>query len=162
MRAERAFCERYAARIERLALRRLRQRELARDVTQDVLLIALEAMRAGRIDAPEKLGSFVLSTCRHRVWDENRAETRRRRLLEVESQPALVLPDLASLDRDALEACLQTLSARDTAVVLYSYVEQWSASELAKKLELTPGNLRVIRHRALGQLQTCLDEKGAA
>jgi hypothetical protein len=43
-------------------------------LVQEVLLRTLQAIRAGRLENPELLASFVLGTCRNVTWDKRRAE----------------------------------------------------------------------------------------
>lgn len=158
--AERAFCERYAPRVRRYAERHLRDRDAASDLVQEVLVVALGAMRARRIEQPERLGSFVLTTCRHRVWDENRAAARRQRLAAAEGaspERVAAAPPVLEIDALRLEKCARRLGAREQSVVLLSYCEDWSADRIAAALGTTAGNVRVIRHRALAHLAACLE-----
>lgn len=164
--AERTFCERYAARVVRYAQRHLRDRQAAADLVQEVLLTALAAMRQGAIENPARLGSFVLGTCRHLVWDENRAAARRRRL-EGEAAAggggeAVGVPTVRELDLRALERCTLGLTPRERSVILLTYCEEWEVERIAAALGTTAGNVRVIRHRALGRLARCIDDRGAA
>ena len=157
--AERAFCERYAPRVRRYAERHLRDREAAADVVQEVLVVALGAMRDRRIDQPERLGSFVLTTCRHMVWDENRASARRQRLASADREPAepVAGTPVHEIDVLQLETCARQLPAREQSVVLLTYCEDWPADRIAAALGTTAGNVRVIRHRALAHLAACLE-----
>jgi RNA polymerase sigma-70 factor (ECF subfamily) len=155
--AERAFCERFAPRVRRYAERHLRVAGAAADLTQEVLMIALEAMREGRVEKPERLGSFVLSTCRHRVWSDNRAQARRRDLDGAALPVALPTFDVSARDRLRLEECVGKLGDRERTVVLLTYYEEWPAARIATSLDTTAGNVRVIRHRSLAQLARCLE-----
>ena len=62
--AEAELCRRMGPRIRLYGLRHLRDAHAAEDLTQQVLITTLEALRAGRLREPEKLASFVLGTCR--------------------------------------------------------------------------------------------------
>src|SRR5262249_59475617 len=73
---------RCAGRIRLFGLRRLRDQAAAQDLVQEVLVTTLEALRAGRIEQPERLASFVLGACRMTVANQRRGEQRRARLLE--------------------------------------------------------------------------------
>src|SRR5438105_15959723 len=75
--AEALFCARYTPKIRAFANRRTRDRQSALDLTQDALLAVLEAMRAGRIEDPARLGAFVLGTCR-RIASHGARTARRR------------------------------------------------------------------------------------
>src|SRR5437868_1681058 len=80
--AEAELFRRMAPRIRLYGLRHLRNETAAEDLTQQVLITTLEALRAGRLREPEKLTSFVLGTCRMSVLDLRRNAQRRERLLE--------------------------------------------------------------------------------
>jgi RNA polymerase sigma-70 factor (ECF subfamily) len=41
-------------------------------------------------------------------------------------------------------------------VVVLAFFADKSSDEVAKELGLSPGNVRVIRHRALGRLRSCM------
>ncbi len=79
--AEAELFRRMAPRIRLYGLRHLRDEQAAEDLTQQVLITALEALRAGRLREPEKLASFVLGTCRMTALNQRRAAQRHERLL---------------------------------------------------------------------------------
>src|ERR1700747_163823 len=80
--AEAELFRRMAPRIRLYGLRHLRDEHGADDLTQQVLITTLEALRAGRLREPEKLASFVLGTCRMTVLDQRRSAQRKERLLQ--------------------------------------------------------------------------------
>ena len=53
--------------------------------------------------------------------------------------------------------CYAGLELRARMVLLMTYERENSCEEIAALLETTPGNVRVLRHRAIGQLRQCLD-----
>jgi len=79
--AEGELFRRMAPRIRLYGLRHLRDSHAADDLTQQVVITTLEALRSGRLREPEKLVSFVLGTCRMTVLDLRRGTERRARLL---------------------------------------------------------------------------------
>src|SRR5205809_6064606 len=89
--AEAELFRRMAPRIRLYGLRHLRDEHAADDLTQQVLITTLEALRAGRLREPEKLASFVLGTCRMTVLDQRRNAQRKERLLE-QFGPDLLAP----------------------------------------------------------------------
>ena len=157
--AERAFCERYSARVERYAQRQLRDPQAARDLTQTVLLEVIAAMRSGRIADPARLGGFVLATCRHLAWDENRGVARDKRLAQslAGDEPSVPAPGVTEVDRMRLEDCVRRLPEREQKVVLLTYCEEAGSDIIAKLLATTAGNVRVLRHRALAHLAECVE-----
>ena len=156
-RAERTMCERYAARVRRFAEHHLRDAQLTADVTQEVFLVVIDAMRRGRIEQPDRLGAFVLATCRHMVWDENRGEGRRRRPLPELGPDAVELPAVTEVDRFRLERCVMALAERELGVVVLTYIEDWPPERISTDSGTTTGNERVIRHRARTRLRACME-----
>jgi RNA polymerase sigma-70 factor (ECF subfamily) len=157
--AERELCRRYAGRIRGYGLRHLRDPAAAEDLVQHVLLVLLSAVREGRAGPPERLDGWVLVTCRNSVMDLRRGEQRQRRLAADSSAglPPAYEPDWTGIDRMRLEQCLGGLEPRERSVVFATYVEERNADEIGKALQLAPGNVRVIRHRALARLQACVE-----
>jgi RNA polymerase sigma-70 factor, ECF subfamily len=148
------LCRRYESRIRGYGLRHLRDPVAAEDLVQQVLVAVLQAVRAGKV---ESVDAYVLGTCRFAVMDMKRGEARQRRVAEQSSAglPAGYVPSTAGADRVRLEMCLQGLEPRELAIVLGTFAYDRDADELGRALELSPGNVRVIRHRALAKLQTC-------
>jgi RNA polymerase sigma-70 factor (ECF subfamily) len=136
-------------------LRHLRDRHAAADLVQQVLMMTLERLRAGKLRDPERLASFVLGTCRMVVMDQRRGAARRGALLETYgvAEEAFEPEESRAFEREKLVACLAALSERERSVVIASFFEE----ESAKELNLTAGNVRVIRHRALGKLRACME-----
>lgn len=157
--AERALCERYAERIRSYGLLHLRDAAAAQDLVQHVLLAVIEALRAGQIHEPERLGAYVLGTCRNIVMEMGRGEARRRRVAESAKDvlPETWEPRWEIVDRAKLGDCIFRLDPRARSVILATYVEERDPEAIATALKISLGNVRVIRHRALAQLQTCLE-----
>jgi RNA polymerase sigma-70 factor (ECF subfamily) len=156
--AEAELFRRMAPRIRLYGLRHLRDEHAAEDLTQQVLMKTLEALRAGRLHEPEKLASFVLGTCRMSVLDLRRNAQRRERLLEQFgadlTAPAQVW--LPPLDHDRLARCVQNLKERERSVVVMSFYDEQTGADVANFLGISEANVRVIRHRAIQQLRDCM------
>nr|MBA3452869.1 sigma-70 family RNA polymerase sigma factor [Deltaproteobacteria bacterium] len=71
--------------------------------------------------------------------------------------PPSSIPTLAALDRERLQHCMLALDARDRAVVVATFVEDRDADEIGATMQLSAGNVRVIRHRALARLRDCVE-----
>jgi RNA polymerase sigma-70 factor (ECF subfamily) len=157
--AERALCERYARRIHLYGVRHLREQEEARELVQQVLVVAIESIRAGKLEQPDRLASFILGTCRFVTWDLHRDAQRRHEVAQQAAAGAAAAVDPAweRIDLPRLERCMGALPARELTVVRMTYQEDRSAEEVATALALNAGHVRVIRHRALRQLQACLE-----
>ena len=168
-RAEAELCRRFAPRIRLYGLRHLRSEDRARDLVQTVLLAVLVAARAGRVEDAERIDRFVLGTCRHTSMRMRDVAARATLVGDEESlvrdfpgslDVTPFLPETEFIDTGKLVGCIAALDLRGRVVVTMSFLEERSADEIAKALETTAGNVRVVRHRAIGALRRCLD--GAA
>jgi RNA polymerase sigma-70 factor (ECF subfamily) len=156
--AEAELFRRMAPRIRLYGLRHLRDAYAADDLTQQVLIATLEALRAGRLRDPEKLASFVLGTCRMTVLDLRRGAQRKQRLLE-QFRTDLLPPAQSSmphLDHEQLTRCLEHLKERERTVIVMSFYDERVGADVASFLGVSETNVRVIRHRAVRQLRECL------
>jgi len=156
--AEAELFRRMAPRIRLYGLRHLRDEDASQDLVQQVVITTLEALRASRLHDPEKLASFVLGTCRMTVLNIRRGAQRRERLLgQFEAElPKSAQPAALHLDHEKLAACVQALKERERTVVVMTFYDEQTAADLARLLGLSQANVRVIRHRAVQQLRTCM------
>jgi RNA polymerase sigma-70 factor (ECF subfamily) len=156
---ETALCRQFAPRIRLYGLRHLRNEDDAADLVQEVLLVLLEAVRAGKLREPQRVASFVLGTCRLVVLDRRRRERRRVGLLDRFGE--VLAPEAAggpTTDVDRLRDCLQALSPRERSVVVLSFYDERAADEIGARLGMTAGHVRVVRHRAVQRLQECMGD----
>jgi len=156
--AEAELLKRMAPRIRLYGLRHLRDPHAADDLVQQVLITSLEALRAGRLRDPGRLTSFVLGTCRMTVLDLRRNRQRRERLLEQFGPDTLapVPPPMPRLDQERLAHCVQKLKERERAVIVMTFYDEQTGADVARFLGASEANVRVIRHRAIGQLRDCM------
>jgi RNA polymerase sigma-70 factor (ECF subfamily) len=152
--------DRFRDRIRFFAARRLRDRDAAEDVAQEVLRRTLEALRAGRVENREALPAFLFQTARNVCMHWGRSEGRKARaftrLQSGSSEEDLEEDPLAGLiteeRREKVREAFAHLGPGDREVLRLSYVETLGAEEIAKQLNLTAGAVRVRRHRALNRL----------
>ena len=154
--AEAEFCRRFAPRVRLYGLRHLRDRHAAADLVQQVLMMALERLRAGKLREPERLASFVLGMCRMVCMDLRRGSARRGALLEKYGVAEEAVEDAEPrvFERERLAGCLENLSERERSVVISSFFHEQSTGPVSG---LSQGNIRVIRHRALARLRACME-----
>jgi RNA polymerase sigma-70 factor, ECF subfamily len=160
--AEAELFRRMAPRVRLYGLRHLRDEHAAEDLTQQVLMTTLKALRAGRLREPEKLASFVLGTCRMTALGVRRSAQRKDRLLgqfgaELAGQ---VQPPMARLDYERLRRCVQDLKERERTTVVMTFFDERTGSDLAGFLGVSEANVRMIRHRAIHQLRQCMGARG--
>lgn len=145
-----------------LAVRLMRDRDLAADVSQDAFIRAWRAM-------PKFRGDAKFSTWMHRItvntaWT-HRSKQNRVRLDPLESMSAE--PHATSLDpvrageaaaaSPQIEAALMELTSSIRAVVVLKDVYGWSHSEIAHHLEISVTASKVRLHRGRKELRQLLD-----
>ena len=162
--AESELYRRLGPRVRLYGLRHLRDRQAASDLVQQVLLMTIERLRAGKVREPERIASFVLGASRMTVLEMRRGTRRREELLEAwvpayagmtEAEVVEAAEPLA-LDPDRLAGCLDGLPARERSVVVLSFFADKDGDEVGAELGISGGNVRVIRHRALARLRECM------
>jgi RNA polymerase sigma-70 factor (ECF subfamily) len=160
--AEAELYQRLAPRVRLYGLRHLRSEAAAADLMQQVLLLTLESLRAGRLREPARLASFVLGTCRMVVRDLRRGAERRQQLLEQFGRDlgGAEVSEAQEVDTERLADCLGRLPERDRSVLILTFYAERRTEEVAADLGLSPANVRVIRHRALGRLRRCVTGEG--
>jgi RNA polymerase sigma-70 factor (ECF subfamily) len=159
--AEEALCRRLAPRVYAYARRQQHDAASAKDLVQDVLLLVLEKLRAGEVEAPARLASFALGVCRRVASDLRRGERRRQELL-AEAAPWLgevvhAAARPSSVDLARLAGCLDALGERERTVVVASFFADEPGETQALALGTSAGHVRVLRHRALRALRACLE-----
>lgn len=157
--AEAALYRQLAPRVRRYGLRHLRDASAADDLMQQVMLLALDQLRSGRVREPERVVSFIFGSCRTLAIAMHRKESRRESLLERHGE-ALATSDISIAprhDHERVARCLDALRERERCVLLMSFYDEKPAEAVAGELGLTAGNVRVIRHRGIAQLRRCVE-----
>jgi RNA polymerase sigma-70 factor (ECF subfamily) len=156
--AEAELCARFAPRIRLYGLKHLRDEDRARDLVQAVLVALLEALRAGRVEDLLHVDRFVLGACRNLSLRARHADTR---AVPTEDKELATLsaetPEHDAVDVGALLRCLSSLDLRARTILQLSFYREKTAPEIAAALATSAGNVRVLRHRAMGELRHCLE-----
>lgn len=156
--AESEFCRRFAPRIRLFGRKRLRSDAAAADLVQDVLITALQKLRAGAVREPERIASFMLGTARQMVIDSNRNSGRRERILGAFPIDLIPAEETTAVPDKQLQQCLQGLPERERAILVMTFYDDCPADTLGKQLGLNAGHVRVIRHRGLERLRNCIEQ----
>ena len=137
----------------------------AQDLAQDVCIGLLKAM-PGWTDQGRPLWAYVFAIARNKFADRTRAHYARKEVPMGEesaflfdtADPRPGPEALAEADDGTAEMrrLLSTLPTTQREVLLLRVAVGLSAAETAAVLELTPGSVRVIQHRAVGALRSRL------
>ena len=150
--AEEEFVGLFSRRVACLVLARLRDREAARDLTQDVLLAVLLALRDGHLREPERLAAFVCGTARNVVNNYLRTRSRQPREDPIDPgyDPAFIPDQLENTERGALvRQALGALDSTDRKILSLTLVEGLKPGEIALRLGLTSEVVRARKSRAI-------------
>lgn len=155
------------------ALRELRSRDLAEDVTQDAMIALFTAPARYRGDA--RFDVYAIGVLRHKIADHFRAARRETpvapetldALRDAEMHPDAAgclgasSPDPAAVTESArgrerfwqtLRACLDTMPEAHRAAFVLRDVQEWSMAAVCAHLGATPTHVSVMAHRARAHL----------
>jgi len=135
-----------------MAVVRTRDREVSRELVQDVLMAVILALRKGKLQDPDKLAAFVHGTARNLINNRLRNQS--------QQPPMEPLPDdLAQAglarqldDRERvrlLHQALERLMPEDRRILQMTLVEGRKPGEIAATLGLTSEVVRTRKLRAV-------------
>ena len=161
--AEAELVDRFYARIYAMALARTGEREVARDLSQEVMLAVLRALREGRLREEDGLAGYVWTTARNQIS----YYFRRRAVRSEEPVPDALeseLPDPEeclhdSRRRRAARLALDRLGRADRQLLYLSFFEGLKPREVAARLGLAPPVVRMRKSRALKRARAVLERE---
>lgn len=158
--ALRTLHDHHAAELTRFALRLTRNRELAEDVVQEVLLRAWKDPGLGTRDEAAAR-AWLFTVCRNLVIDKWRSASFRHESGAAEV-PEQSQADATSviLDRWLIAEAFKDLSVEHRAVISAAYYEGRTAAEIAERLQIAEGTVKSRLHYGLRSLRLLLQEKG--
>jgi len=158
--AENEVVGRYSARVFSMVMARIRDREAARELVDDVMMATVMALRQGTVHDTARLGAFIHGTALNIVHNHVRLCSRTPRGVATGEEPTT--PDLAeSCERDSdiqqVRGCVQRLAQQDQQVLFMSLSEGLKPGEIAARLGLSAEVVRQQKSRALKRLKEMLD-----
>jgi RNA polymerase sigma factor (sigma-70 family) len=149
----------------RFAFRATRDRELARDLTQDALLaaVAQSATFAGR----STLRTWLIGILSHKLLDHHRRAAHRQREAADDDDDLLAAPSATDVERVvaarqelvAVERALFVLPERERLALLLIDVEGVERAAACRALDVTATHLRVLLHRGRNRLRRLLEHE---
>ena len=145
----------YSARVLAMTIVRIRDRETARELVDDIMMATVTALRRGTVRDTARLGAFIHGTAVNLIHNHLRARCRVPRT-EVLGDESLT-PDLAEAcekdsDLQELRSCVEQLSTLDQRVLFLSLSEGLKPGEIATRLGLSADVVRQQKSRALKRL----------
>lgn len=159
-----AIYEHYLDPIYRFLYTRVGNREDAEDLASQVFLKAFRQLDMDRSE--RSIASWLFTVARTVLADHWRDEYRYGPLVELNANLAgrsdsWTAPD----DGEKMESVgrvLSCLPARARAVLELRFLHGYSVEETAQALGITPGNVKVIQHRALAKAADQMDYEAIA
>lgn len=128
----------------------------ADDVLQDVLLTVHKIRHT--YDPSRPFLPWLFAVAQHRAQDSQRQAWRRYRRSDALKEEALTKPGFVEGGTTDLEDALRALPERQRVVVTMLKLEGFSIKEIAARLALSTGAVKVIAHRAYEALRSKLTE----
>ncbi len=150
---EREFAERFLPRLQVFFRARVSSPELQEELTQETLVAALLALRAGKLRESDAMESFVLGIARNQMAEALRVQAKNLATPAgdaVEQRP--VAPELAPEWRLTVRHQLQDLAETDQRLLWLILIEGFRPAEVAPQLGLSEEAVRQRKSRLLRQL----------
>jgi RNA polymerase sigma factor (sigma-70 family) len=152
--AEEEVVRLFSDRIRLMALARTRDRDAARDLTQEVLMGVLSALRRGQLREAEKLGAFIHGTARNIINGHLRSRSQAPAHEPLSPEDVVCAVDHEqefelSQQMGFVRRALGLLDLKDRQILLMTLVDGLKPGEIGYALGLTAEVVRTRKSRAV-------------
>ena len=158
--AENELVRRFSGRVLAMAVVRLRDRETAREIVDDVMMAAVMALRNGTVRDTARLGAYIHGITMNLLRNHLRTQYRTPRtepISDEEADPRAAESGERDIDMQTVRRCLEQLPLRDRQVLFMTLVNGLKPGEIASRLGLTSDVVRQQKGRALKRLRDMID-----
>ncbi len=160
--AERDLVDLFYGRVYAMAMARTRDREIALDLAQEIMLAVLAALREGRLRDPAALPGYVSTTARNGIsyFFRERGRNPTEPLSSVESD--LPSPEENARRQEKLRLArhaIEQLTTKEQQILRLTFVEGLTAREIGARLGLKPEAVRKRKSRALRNARKTLRKR---
>lgn len=156
--------DRYEARIYSYIYRRTGNSALAEDLTAQVFLKMLEAIRGGK-GWHSSFSGWLYRIAHNAVIDFYRRRDRQKQtdledaatLVSSEHNPVVIAE--SNLDADQLRSAIARLTDEQAEVISLRFLEGYSISEVATMMDKTEGSIKALQYRAVATLRQLLQRE---
>jgi RNA polymerase sigma factor (sigma-70 family) len=141
----------------RARLSRVVRSEEIEDRLHEVMVIVLEAIRCGELQAPERLPGFVRTVTRRRIVAHIRSQVFQRQWL-VDGVEMVASHDESPEDCavrqeriERLTRVLRRLKKRDREILERFYLREQNAQQICAEMRLTETQFRLFKSRAIAR-----------
>lgn len=157
--------DRYKDLVFTLALRMLKHREEAEEVSQDTFIKVFRSLNKFKGDS--KFSTWLYKVTYHTCLDRLKKNKREQQVFVLNEYTDIqidtvdnALDMMEKKERNrAIQDCLQLLPSTDIAVLTLFYFEDLSLDEIAKIVDLTANNVKVKLFRSRKKLTAILRDK---
>lgn len=156
--------DRYETKIHAFMYRRTGDRALAEDLTAQVFLKVLEAIRSRRI-WHSSFSGWIYRIAHNLLVDHYR-DCAKQSVVPLDEAPFLatghdnpVAVAERSLECDRLRSAIIRLTDDQAMVITLRFLERYSINEVARMLDKTEGAVKALQHRALATLFQLLENE---
>ncbi len=138
-----------------IAIARTHDRDVANDLSQEVFIAVLKALRAGQLRDGEKLAAFIQGTARNIINNYLRTRARHREVdIDDNEVPAPdPVEEMESSERQRLmRQELSKYSITDQKILLLSLVDGHSLVEVAARLQMSHDAVRARKSRLVRKI----------
>ena len=151
--SEAALYKRYSAQVYHLALRESRSPQDAEDVRAETFLRVLQAIRSNKVRSPASLPAFIHAVTRNVLRELYAQRVRVGESIQTESA-GLTTPSHERLFLDqevraAVRDVIDRLKPRERAVLRMHFFEELPTEEIARRADIAPERVRLVKSRAL-------------
>ena len=153
--------DRYETKIFTYIYRRTREQALAEDLTAQVFLKMLEAIRKG--NAWQTSFSGWLYRIAHNIVIDYYRRRERQSHVSIDEAPTLTATEHnpvqtaeMNMDVEQLQSAIQRLTDEQGQVVSLRFLDGYSIAEVAEMLDKTEGAIKALQYRAVASLRQIL------
>lgn len=157
--------DRYKDLVFTLAIRMLKNREEAEEVSQDTFIKVYKSL--SNFKGESKLSTWVYKVAYNACLDSIKKNNRRQSEVAIDSYTENQIRSLDNAlsaleekeQQQTIQDCLQQLSSKDSFLLTLFYFEELSLEEISKIVDMEPNTVKVNIHRARKRLASILKQK---
>ncbi|WP_236262800.1 RNA polymerase sigma factor [Aggregatimonas sangjinii] len=157
--------DRYKDLVFTLALRMLKHREEAEEVSQDTFIKVFRSLHKFRGES--KLSTWIYKVAYYTCLDRLKKQKRTQHVVAIDEYTEHQITTIDNaLDmmqkeerKEAIQDCLKLLPSTDSALITLFYFEELSLEEISKIVDLTVNNVKVKLFRSRKKLTGILRER---
>lgn len=158
----------YADQIYRFTYFKVNDKEEAQDLTSTIFLKTWNYIQQNNISDFKTVRGLIYKIARTSIIDHYRKNSKQENIaldsedneIQISDNNQDILKKTEhSFDMSIIEQKLQQLKDEYREIIILKYLEDLSTSEIAKIIDKSKGNTRVIIHRALNALKKIIEEE---